>query len=154
MPRSVCVLFLLTISAVACVGCRRSASRLEAELQVADRARGEALRTSDTAALARVYADEFVMVTSTGQLRTKADQLRDIGTGTVQHQGMPERILDLRLYGNVAVVHGESAPGTLVMGGQPDPRGRRYTRVYIHRRGRWQLLATHISVVADSMARQ
>lgn len=48
---------------------------------MADRARSDALRAGDTVALARLYADDFVMVTSTGQLRTKADQLRDIGSG-------------------------------------------------------------------------
>ena len=125
-----------------------------AELQATDRLRGDALRAGDTAALARLYADDFIMVTSAGQLRTKADQLRDIGTGDVGHQGPPEHVLHLTVVGEVAVVHGESAPGTLVTRGQADPRARRYTRVYVRRAGRWQLLATHISVVADTLTAQ
>ena len=124
---------------------------LERDLRAVDAARNNALRTGDTVALARLYADDFVMITSTGQLRTKGDQLRDIASGAVQHQGPAERILHLTVRGDVAIVQGESDAGTLVTRGSADLRMRRYTRVYIRRAGRWQLLATHISVVTDSM---
>lgn len=138
------------------VACARGSHRappdakLEAELRAADAARNVALRAADTTALARLYADDFLMITSTGQIRTKRDQLRDIGSAVVQHQGAVERILHLTLSGDVAVVQGESDAGTLVTGGNVDLRRRRYTRVYVRRDGRWQLLATHISVVTDS----
>ena len=129
-----------------------ASSDLERELHRVDSARNNALRTGDTAVLAQLYADDFVMITSSGQLRTKRDQLRDIASGAVQHQGPSERILHLTLRGDVAIVQGESDAGTLVIGGQADARMRRYTRVYVRHGGRWQLLATHISVVPDSLA--
>jgi len=138
------------------VSCTRATYRaapganLERELRAVDAARNAALRASDTTALSRLYADEFLIITSTGQLRTKRDQLRDIGAATVQHQGPDERILQLTLQGDVAVVQGESDPGTLITDGKLDLRRRRYTRVYVRRGGRWQLLATQISVVGDS----
>lgn len=128
-----------------------SGTDLERELRGVDAARNNALRTGDTTALAQLYADDFVMITSSGQLRTKRDQLRDIASGAVQHQGPSERILRLTMRGDVAIVQGESDAGTLVTGGRADARMRRYTRVYIRHAGRWQLLATHISVVTDSM---
>jgi dienelactone hydrolase/ketosteroid isomerase-like protein len=114
-----------------------------------DAERNDALRSGDTAALSRLYADDFLMITSTGELRSKRDQLRDIGSGTIQHQGPAERVLHVTIEGDVAVLQGESDPGTLITAGRPDARMRRYTRVYVHRSGRWQLLATQISVVAD-----
>jgi len=135
------------------VACTRGPHRatqdagLENELRAADSGRNVALRTADTAALARLYADDFLMITSAGQIRTKRDQLRDIGSAVVQHQGPVERILHLTLAGDVAVVQGESDPRTLTTGGHVDLQRRRYTRVYVRREGRWQLLATHISVV-------
>ena len=143
---------------VACLvaGCTRagyrsfSQSSVELELRTADAARDAALKAGDTTALSKLYADEFLMITSAGQLRTKRDQLRDIGSAAVQHQGPAERILHITLHDDVAVVHGESDPGTLVTDGSVDWRRRRYTRVYVHRDSRWQLLATHISVVTDS----
>src|SRR5689334_3840728 len=153
MRRSVWAMTLLVTgcSALGGHGPAATASRQMAEeLRAADAARGRALRSGDTAALGRLYADDFVMITSTGQLRTKADQLRDIGAGAVEHRGPEDQILKLTLHGDVAVVHAESAAGTLVTDGRPDPHARRYTRVYVHRAGRWQLLATPISVLADS----
>ena len=143
-------------AATIAVACTRAPYRvppdagLEAELRAVDAGRNVALRAGDTTALARLYADDFLMITSTGQIRTKRDQLRDIGSAVVQHQGADERILHLTLSGDVAVVQGESDAGTLVTGGNVDLRRRRYTRVYVRRDGRWQLLATHISVVTDS----
>lgn len=136
------------------VACRSANARgdLERELRRVDAARNNALRTGDTTVLAQIYADDFVMITSSGQLRTKRDQLRDIASGAVQHQGPSERILHLTLRDDVAIVQGESDAGTLLTGGQADARMRRYTRVYIRQGGRWQLLATHISVVTDSLA--
>jgi len=140
-------------------GCDASGRRairgddLDRELRAVDATRNTALRAGDTVALAHLYADDFMMITSTGQLRNKRDQLRDIASGAVQHQGPVERILHLTRQGEVAVVQGESDPGTLVTDGRVDPRMRRYTRVYVWRGGRWQLLATHISVVADSATR-
>ena len=149
------VRFLLVMSTIGCVSSPRPTtySTLERELRDADSTRNDALRSGDTAALARLYADDFVMITSAGQLRTKADQLRDIGAGTVAHQGPSERILKMTVEGDMAVVQSESGAGTLVTAGRPDTRMRRYTRVYVHRGGRWQLLATHISIVADSTTR-
>ena len=147
-------LWIATVSLGGCTMAFPSAnasSDLERELRTVESARNNALRTGDTTVLAQLYADDFVMITSSGQLRTKRDQLRDIASGSVQHQGPSERILHLTLRGDVAIVQGESDPGTLVIGGQADTRMRRYTRVYVRNAGRWQLLATHISVVPDSM---
>jgi ketosteroid isomerase-like protein len=121
-----------------------------AQIRAVDDARDEALRKGDVVALGKLYADDFVMITSTGQIRSKGDQLRDISARTIEHQGPRERILALQVRGDVAVIHAESEPNTLVVSGVPDPKRRRYTRVYARRGGTWQLLATHISVVAEA----
>ena len=144
-----CVLPFL-VAGCATIGPRAAESDVEAQLRAVDAQRNDALRAGDTAALSRLYADDFVMITSTGDLRSKSDQLRDIGSGRVQHQGPDERVLHVTVEGDVAVLQGESDAGTLVTAGRADARMRRYTRVYVRRSGRWQLLATHISVVADS----
>ena len=133
-----------------CASAPRQRQPVAAQIRAVDAARDEALRTGDVAALRRIYADDFVMITSTGQIRSKDDQLRDIGARAVEHRGPGERILSLQVRGDVAIVHAESEPNTLWVNGTPDPRRRRYTRVYARRGDRWQLLATHISVVAEA----
>src|SRR5689334_22213625 len=91
------------VASCASVGSRRTpGSSLEDQLRAADAERNAALRRGDTATLARLYADDFVMVTSSGQLRSKNDQLRDIASGAVQHAGPAERILHLTLAHDVA----------------------------------------------------
>ena len=70
--------------------------------------RALALRRNDVEALARLYADDFMMMTSTDQMRTKQDQLREISASTIQHQDSEGKILKLRTYGRVAVVQSES----------------------------------------------
>ena len=136
---------VLLVSAC-CSASAISLARVEDELREVDLQRIEALRSGDTAALGRLYADDFMMITSTGEIRTKQDQLRDIASGHFQHQGPPPKILRLRVYGDVAVVESEST-GELLVDGQPDNIVRRYTRVYIKTHGHWQLSATHISRV-------
>src|SRR5213592_4583065 len=46
--------------------------------------RGEALLHADTTALSKVVADEFVEISRFGQIRTKADNLRDISSGDLK----------------------------------------------------------------------
>jgi uncharacterized protein (TIGR02246 family) len=123
-------------------------SDVEREIREVDRARAQALLRNDVEALARLYADDFVMITSTGQIRTKQDQLRDISASTIQHQAAADKILRLRVYGDVAVVQSESRGG-LVMNGQGNTVLRRFTRIDVKRRGQWQLVATHISRVEE-----
>ena len=120
---------------------------VEREIRQVDEERNLALRSNDVQALARLYSDDFMMITPTGQIRTKQDQLRDISAGTIQHKGPPVRILKLRTYGDVAVVHSESQGGELIVNGQADSIVRRFTRVYVKTEGQWQLVATHISRV-------
>ena len=121
---------------------------VEREIRQADSARSAALRNGDVTTLARLYSDDFTMITSTGELRTKQDQLSDIASGRLQHQGPEPKILGLHIYGNVAVVQSESK-GELVVNGHSDDVVRRYTRVYVKNGTQWQLAATHISRVAQ-----
>ena len=126
----------------------------EREIQAVDQRRIDALRRNDVQAMADIYADDFTMITATGQMRTKQDQLRDISTGALVHQGPEPRILKFHREGDLAIVHSESQEGWLVVAGKADPGARRYTRVYVKRAGRWQLLATHISKVGAGPASQ
>jgi uncharacterized protein (TIGR02246 family) len=149
-------LLAIAVSAPLLVGCRslcaassdQDAAQTEREIRAVDSARSAALREGDTAALAALYSDDFLMIASTGEIRTKQDQLRDIGSKLFQHQGPEPKILRIRVEGNMAVVQSESK-GELVVNGQPDDVVRPYTRVYVRSNGRWQLTATHISRVTQ-----
>jgi ketosteroid isomerase-like protein len=123
-------------------------SNLEKEITDLDRHRIEALEKGDTAWLSRFYADDFIMITSTGEIRTKQDQLKDIGSGNVVHGKIEEKYLQMRFYGNVAVVQSESK-GMLIQNGNQSDDVRRFTRVFVKNRNQWQLVSTHISRVTS-----
>jgi ketosteroid isomerase-like protein len=112
-----------------------------------DQDRIKALENGDTAWLSRFYADDFIMITSTGEIRNKQDQLKDIGCGKVVHEKIEEKYIKMRFYGNVAIVQSESK-GKLIQNGVVSDDLRRFTRVFVKTNKRWQLVSTHISRVA------
>ena len=59
-----------------------SGSTPEDSVRAVELSRAQALLKADTAALSRMVADEFVEISRLGQLRTKTDNIRDIGSGT------------------------------------------------------------------------
>ncbi len=122
-------------------------SNFEQEIINLDQDRIKALENGDTAWLSKFYSDDFIMITSTGEIRNKQDQLKDIGSGKVVHEKIEEKYIKMRFYGNVAVVQSESK-GKLIQNGIVSDDMRRFTRVFVKNNKQWQLISTHISRVA------
>ena len=106
-------------------------------VKAAETARGEALLKADTAALSRLVADEFVEVSRLGTLRTKADNIRDIGSGALKLLTVRYDSTTVRIYGDVGVLVA-IADNTGTFRGLPFSGRIRYTRVFVRRDGRWQ----------------
>ena len=102
--------------------------------------RGQALLRADTAALSRMVADEFIEISRLGQLRTKADNIRDIASGTLRLTSVKYDSLAVRIYGDVAVLTG-IADNTGTFRGFPFSGKIRYMRIFVRRDGRWQAVA-------------
>jgi ketosteroid isomerase-like protein len=69
-----------------------------------DDRRMEALRRANAAPLRRIYADDYTLVTPSGVIRSKDDQINDLVSGRVKY-GKIETIKRIaRVYGDVAVV--------------------------------------------------
>ncbi len=112
----------------------------EDSVRAAESARAQALLHADTAALSRLVADEFVEISRLGTLRTKADNIRDIGTGDLRLLSVKYDSLAVRIYGDVAVLRG-IADNTGTMRGFPFAGKIRYLRIFVRRDGRWQAVA-------------
>jgi len=112
----------------------------EDSVRAAESARAQALLHADTAALSRLVADEFVEISRLGTLRTKADNIRDIGTGDLRLLSVKYASLAVRIYGDVAVLRG-IADNTGTMRGFPFAGKIRYLRIFVRRDGRWQAVA-------------
>jgi ketosteroid isomerase-like protein len=103
-------------------------------------ARAKALLSADTTALSRMTAAEFIEISRFAQLRTRADNIREIGEGTLKLTSVKYDSLTVQVYGDVAVLRG-IADNTGTFRGMPFAGKLRYTRVFVRREGRWQAVA-------------
>ena len=106
-----------------------------------------ASREGDVDWFKRHLADELMLTTGrTGKLTTKADELASVRASS--GNGGSDKIDDLKVhvYGHVAVATFKiDTTGTDDTG--PYHRIARYTEVWVHRDGRWQLAASHSSLL-------
>jgi len=123
--------------------------RRTAEQQVlaTDDQRMDALRRGDPVPLEKIYADDYTLVTGTGQIRTKADQLAELKTGELKYRQIEAVERQVRMYGDVAIVLTKQR-ATIVQGGQQITGGdERVTRVYKIYGGQWRVIATHATPI-------
>src|SRR5690349_2256474 len=135
------VLLLLPLLGVD-VGAQGNAggSTPEDSVRAVELARGRALMQADTVALSRMVAEEFTEVSRLGQLRTRADNIRDIASGVLKLTSVKYDSLTVRIYGDVAVLRG-IADNAGAFRGFPFSGKIRYTRIFVRRDGRWQAVA-------------
>jgi uncharacterized protein (TIGR02246 family) len=107
-----------------------------------------AQQKNDTAALERIWADDFTFTNSSGEVQTKAQRLAEIKSGELKFESISIDDVQVRVYGDTAVVTGR---GT-VKGqrrGQDLTGQSRSTSVYVKKQGRWQVVATQITRIAQ-----
>ena len=112
-------------------------SQVEDSVKAVEMARRDALLAADTVALSKMLAPDFVEISRLGTVRTRADNIRDIASGTLHLTSIKYDSLTVRVYGDVAVLTG-IADNTGTMRGFPFAGKIRYTRVFVRRDGRWQ----------------
>jgi hypothetical protein len=124
-------------------------SRLSTEQAVLrqDSARIHAQVTADTIALRRIYADDFLGIGPTGVVRNKTQVVADFRSHALTYQSITTADVLVRVYGNTAVETGRSTM-IGVDKGKTVPRDNRFTRVWVMKSGRWQLVANHYSLLA------
>jgi hypothetical protein len=112
----------------------------EDSVRAVELSRAQTLLRADTTALSRMVADEFIEISRLGQLRTKADNIRDIASGDLRLLSVRYDSLVVRIYGDVAVLRGV-ADNAGTFRGFPFTGKIRYLRIFIRRDARWQAVA-------------
>jgi uncharacterized protein (TIGR02246 family) len=119
----------------------------EQQVLATDDQRMDALRRGDPVPLERIYADDYTLVTGTGQIRTKADQLAELKSGQLRYPQIEAAERQVRMYGDVAILLTRQR-ATIVQGGQQITGGdERVTRVYKNYAGQWRVIATHATPI-------
>src|SRR6476646_10247759 len=143
-------LFVFAIVAVLPTGCVSLESGRKTDpitvLKQLDQERIQAQIGADAAALDRLYAEDFIGIGPSGAVRTQAQVIADFTSGSLRFQSITTDYVRWRVYGNTAVETGRS---TMIGqdGGKAVPRDNRFTRVWVERQGRWQLVANHYSLL-------
>ena len=151
MKQFIASLFLLlAATSVVCAqtkGKKDSALRAEQELLKVNKEYDEALVRGDTLALDRIFGEEFIYTSTSGEVVNKSQQLELIRSGQMKIEAGASDDVQVRLYGSMALVIGSfKAKGQFK--GQAFDSTERYTSVWVKRGGRWQLIAEQGTLVA------
>ena len=145
------VIALLALSATSTAlgqkhNARNDKEKIIQTIRQLDSKRIQAQIDADTAALNRIYADDFIGVGPSGTVRAKPQVISDFISGGLKFQSITTDDVQIRVYGNTAVQTGRST-----MIGQDKnkvvPRDNRFTRVWAKLHGNWQLVANHYSLL-------
>jgi len=102
----------------------------------------------DTAALDRLWSDELVVTVPRMQLFDKAQSLAIWRTGRMKFKRYETSDLNIRAFGDTAVVTGALVRERNFMGKEIHEDWR-FTKVYIQRDGMWKVVAWHASEAAQ-----
>ena len=118
------------------------------ELRRLDKELSVATWTGDALWFEKNLDEDYVLITPNGATRTKDDVVSELATPGMKMDPFDAFELQVRVYGDSAVVNGRRLQH-FTLG-----RGRyaydlRYTDVYVKRKGRWMLVSEHTSNMAE-----
>ena len=107
----------------------------------------QAILDGDTAALGRIWTENYTFINPQGAIVSREQRLENIGSGSTDVQIIDdEREITVRLFGDAAIVQNLSTlHGTF--SGQPTDTDLRGTFVWVRRNGRWRLATNELTAV-------
>ena len=100
--------------------------------------------SADLAALARIFADDYVQYNEEGKAVTKQDVLENFRSGAIRYPSIVSTGRKIRVFGDTAVVHGSESD-------EVEAGGKRFAVRYIYldvlrkRDGEWKLVASKLA---------
>jgi len=115
-------------------------SAVEDQIKKIEKDRAAAVVRGDVAALEKLTTDDYTFINRNGQLAGKAQTMSALKSGDIKITANEVSDLNVRVYGNTAVVTGRTdTKGT--MAGRDISGPLLFTRVYVKKDGRWQSVA-------------
>jgi uncharacterized protein (TIGR02246 family) len=103
----------------------------------------------DVDGFAAAAGDDYLQIEIDGNVSNKAATLSRMRASAAQLQSNPVDEMQVRVYGNTAVVTARARP-TGVLAGKEFKRSLRYTRVYVKREGVWQIVLFQQTAIANA----
>ncbi len=109
-------------------------------IKALDAERMDAMVAGDLETLGRILADDMSYVHTSAAIDTKSSIMESIGNGRLNYQKMAARNVEVRDYGDAAVVRGE-ADVEVTSGGSDLTFSLEFTEVYVNGDAGWQMVA-------------
>lgn len=104
----------------------------------------KAIMKHDTDVIDQLVADDFIAVAASGRLGSKSTLLSQVKSDRDTYTSATVRSMTVRAYGpHVAVVTGIAKESGTSANGQSFTNSRRFTDMWMQRRGKWQCVASH-----------
>jgi uncharacterized protein (TIGR02246 family) len=110
----------------------------EQEIRALEAQAIQAAQKNDPSFLEQHATDDYVGITGMGDMVTKSQVVQDMRSGKMRYQSLQPRDMNVRVYGNTAIVNGDSSIN-LVRDGKPISGDFRYTRVWVKQDGGWKI---------------
>ena len=108
-----------------------------------------ALSKNDVAALDKIYADDYTLVTQTVEMFTKAQRLEAIKSGDLKFESVAFSDVKVRAYGDSAVAIAGSK-GKSTNKGKTEETSYRITFVANKTKDGWRLVSAHLSPMPEA----
>src|SRR5712692_6988786 len=117
------------------------------EIKKLEEERNQAILHADTAALDRMTSDDYTLINQRGELIKKAQILDGFKSGAIKFDSRELSDLNVRVYGNSAVVTGRVTQKS-TENGRDTSGENRFTRVYVKEKDRWVSVAQQATPIA------
>jgi ketosteroid isomerase-like protein len=131
---------VFTILLVA-VGLAMAADKSVEAVKAREKLWASATVAGDEATLGQVLADDLTYTHSTGDTDTKAAFINNLKTGARKYHKLDHESMDVRLYGNTAILTATAQVETSQKSGSVASAHLRFIHVWILQNGRWQMVA-------------
>jgi ketosteroid isomerase-like protein len=123
------------------------AANVEQALETRFHEYADALKKKDTAALDKIWSDDYSFINPRGELVTKAQRLANVKTGATAFDDIEMQQEKVNVRGNTAVDIGRlSLKGTKYSGKEASGEYR-YMNVWTKDQGQWRLLANQVTLI-------
>lgn len=116
------------------------------EIKKLEEMRNQAVLHGDVAVLDRLTSDDYTFITLKGEMRTKAEILKGFTSGSFHYESREISDLQVRIYGDTAIVTGRSVQKGME-NGRDYSGDYRFTRVYVKQKDRWVSVALQTTLI-------
>jgi len=117
------------------------------EIKKLEEERNGAIVHGDAAALDRLSSADYTVISEWGQVLTKAQMLDGFKSGAIKFESREQSDLNIRVYGNSALVIGRVVEKGTQNGKSMSPQVR-FSRVYVKEKGKWVAVSTQNTPIA------